>query len=528
MSTSPVDGTSVATTIDADSPVRSTQNADPDVFLRSVNEYLERKPLTKEQLSWGGFRGNEIFANNETPLAHVTTYGFDYDYTLCSYNEDVQRLIYDAAKTRIVSKMGFPAHILERQFDPKFAVRGLHFDTNTGYMFKVDQFGKINPESAWHGRQLVPTADLIREYGGLTITTDYRKKFLVLMGDLFCLPEACLIADTIEVLRNYQYEFDPEYVYRDIRKAHDWVHLSGKLHNAIINRPDRYLDKNPDMGKYLLRLRKANKMVFLLTNSPFKFVDAGMKHMLASFMKANPDIEHWTQLFDITIVRAEKPSFYDRKSKFRRVNLEDGSLSWTPVTGFVRGEVYSEGGLKEFTRLTGRTGTEVLYMGDHLFADLVRPSMSAGWKTAAIIKEVTHEAQVMSSKAFKTYLRDIGHLEALIGYGQLLQDQQSTEMVDRLKQERSRVNGSLRTIFNEHFGSGFRTNTHRTTWFFDLCRYADIYTSDVANFLDYPLNYCAYPARHYYPHETRPSPSWGPACHGFLDLSPISKSPGSL
>jgi hypothetical protein len=74
----------------------------------------------------------------------------------------------------------------------------------------------------------------------------------------------------------------------------------------------KYLEDNPQLGTYLMRLRNAGKkarccccsnadccserapdslcsclrcQVFLLTNSPFKFVDVGMQYMLRDALK---------------------------------------------------------------------------------------------------------------------------------------------------------------------------------------------------------------------------------------------------
>eukprot|EP00954_Amorphochlora_amoebiformis_P020523 1339990-Amorphochlora_amoeboformis.AAC.1 len=41
---------------------------------------------------------NHVFANADTSLAHISHYGFDYDYTLATYNKNLPHLIYDLAK----------------------------------------------------------------------------------------------------------------------------------------------------------------------------------------------------------------------------------------------------------------------------------------------------------------------------------------------------------------------------------------------------------------------------------------------
>lgn len=37
----------------------------------------------------------DVFVNNDLNLSDIKVYGFDYDFTLARYNNEVQRIIYD-------------------------------------------------------------------------------------------------------------------------------------------------------------------------------------------------------------------------------------------------------------------------------------------------------------------------------------------------------------------------------------------------------------------------------------------------
>jgi hypothetical protein len=88
-----------------------------------------------------------------------------------------------------------------------------------------------------------------------------------------------LLADITDIFlsKARHADFSPRYLYQDVRSALEWVHVSGALHNDIIERPHHYLEDNEQLAPFLQRLRKHGKTVFLLTNSPFKFVNAGMQ-----------------------------------------------------------------------------------------------------------------------------------------------------------------------------------------------------------------------------------------------------------
>jgi hypothetical protein len=65
-------------------------------------------------------------------------------------------------------------------------------------------------------------------------------------------------------------------------------------------------------------------------------------------------------------------------------------------------------------------------------------------------------------------------------------------VTEQLKTEQLRCQDALKNMYNPHFGSVFRTAAGATYFFFNMCRYADVYTSSFDNFLNYPLHYCFY------------------------------------
>jgi hypothetical protein len=75
------------------------------------------------------------------------------------------------------------------------------------------------------------------------------------------------------------------------------------------------------------------KTTFLMTNSPFEIVNAGMIYMLG---------QDWRRLFDVVIVNAKKPSFFSAKKRhFRVFSPRTGRLKWQRVVNLQRGKIYS-------------------------------------------------------------------------------------------------------------------------------------------------------------------------------------------
>jgi hypothetical protein len=115
---------------------------------------------------------------------------------------------------------------------------------------------------------------------------------------------------------------------------------------------------------------------------------------------------------------------------------------------------------------------------------------------------LSHEIQVQSTPEFKDRLRTILRMETLIDYGQRVDDEATMKTLAKLKRDRQKVKRELLEMFNPSFGSVFRTSLHRTEFFESVGRYADIYTANVNNFLNYSLQHCFYAKRRYWPHET--------------------------
>ena len=69
-----------------------------------------------------------VFANSYVDLGKVDTVGFDYDYTLVTYTEELLELIYDMALKRLVHDKQYPLEMLHShlQFNPRFSIRGMY------------------------------------------------------------------------------------------------------------------------------------------------------------------------------------------------------------------------------------------------------------------------------------------------------------------------------------------------------------------------------------------------------------------
>ncbi|KAL4837971.1 hypothetical protein H8958_016660 [Nasalis larvatus] len=285
-----------------------------------------------------------IYANNEISLRDVEVYGFDY-YTLAQYADALHHEIFSAARDILIEHYKYPEGIRKYDYNPSFAIRGLHYDIQKSLLMKIDAFHYVQLRTAYRGLQPVPDEEVIELYGGTQHIPLYQMSGFYGKGpsikqfmDIFSLLEMALLSCVMDYFLGHSLEFDQAHLYKDVTDAIRDVHVKALMYQWI----------EQDMR---------NK---------------GMQHMVG------PD---WRQLFDVVIVQADKPSFFtDRRKPFRKLD-EKGSLQWDPITRLEKGKIYGQGNLFDFLRLTEWRGPRVLYFGDHLYSDLADLMLRHGWLT---------------------------------------------------------------------------------------------------------------------------------------------------
>lgn len=67
-------------------------------------------------------------------------------------------------------------------------------------------------------------------------------------------------------------------------------------------------------------------------------------------------------------------------------------------TFYISDEVYSGGSCDVFTEMIGAKGKDVLYIGDHIFGDILKSKKIRGWRTFLIVPELLQELHVWTDK----------------------------------------------------------------------------------------------------------------------------------
>ncbi|KAM9752670.1 5'-nucleotidase domain-containing protein 2 [Menidia menidia] len=444
-----------------------------------------------------------IYANNEVDLAEVDIYGFDYDYTLAQYSNALNTLIYNTARGFLIEHFKYPEGIGKYDYIPNFAVRGLHYDIQKGLLMKIDAFHYIEPGTVYRGLSPVSDEEILQLYGGtfhVPLQQDSGfygkgpkvKQFM----DIFSIPEMTLLAVANDFFITNNIDYDPVHLFKDVSEAIGMVHIKGYMYKWIMQDLNKFILRGEETDAVLHRLASKGKKLFLITNSPFSFVDKGMTHMVGA---------DWRDFFDVVIVQADKPHFFtDCIKPFRRLD-GNGDLRWEKINSLDKGQIYKQGNLFDFLRLTGWSGSKVLYFGDHLYSDLADLMLRHGWRTAAIVPELEHETKVVSTHRYAVNLTWLQALTGLMERLQTHRDADSKDVFLEWQKEREELRVMTKNCFNPQFGSIFRT-CHNPTYFSRrLSRFSDIYMTSLSCLLNYDPSYTFYPRRTPLQHE---APLW--------------------
>ena len=241
---------------------------------KEATKIQTRNTAWEEGLQASGFaaiereRVNRVHANSYVDLGLVTTVGFDYDYTIVQYNDELLSLIYNIAKEKLVRSNDYPDQILESSYDPSFSIRGLAVDKKTGWICHLSLTHKV--AIAYEGRRKVSRERIREEFSNKrSLTPNERQKRLKPLNDLFSMAECSLVADVIETFIKDGIPYHAPSVVNDVLKVIGETHLSFEFHRAVKKNPAKYLVDMPGMKEVLDEMKACGKNMLLVSNSPF-------------------------------------------------------------------------------------------------------------------------------------------------------------------------------------------------------------------------------------------------------------------
>jgi hypothetical protein len=193
------------------------------------------------------------------------------------------------------------------------------------------------------------------------------------------------------------------------------------------------------------------------------------------------------------------------------------------------------GNYRLLERRVGARGDAILYIGDHIFGDILRSKKSSGWRTVMIVEELDHEIQ--ASEMSEQDREKLDHLQ--MENGQILDDlhllrieledcrlrqkeqgessaaaalavriaalakveESLDESLSRNLQAVKEIELDIKRRFNPYWGSLCKVEGELSRFGDQMDDFACLYTSRVSNFLYYPPEKYFVSPEAYLPHE---------------------------
>jgi 5'-nucleotidase len=448
-----------------------------------------------------------LFCNRTLNLRSLKAIGYDMDYTLIHYHVDEwEERAYAYIKERLV-RDGWPVEDVQYRHD--LVMRGLVLDLALGNVVKANRFGYV--KKAFHGtRELDFDAQreaYSRDY------VDLKESRWVFLNTFFSISEGCMYMQLVDLFdrgvigekggpaekMNYA---DLYYV---VRRALDNAHAEGRLKGEIMQAPERFVDIDPDVPLALLDQKNAGKDLLLITNSEWSYTAAMLATCIDPFL---PGDMTWRELFDISIVTARKPSFFTERGPAFEVVSDDGLLR--EHYGLLeRGKVYVGGHAALVEASLGLKGSDILYIGDHLFTDVNISKNLHRWRTGLVLRELEDEVDAMNDfYAAQERLTDLMHekvarerafstLRLALQRARMNYGPSSTMTAEEIEEEMSGIREKLSVLdaeiaplaqqsaamLNSHWGMLTRTGSDKSLLARQLENYADVYMARVGDFL---------------------------------------------
>lgn len=518
---------------------------------QTANLYGRKFPLWISRDSDGNIdTRKKIFCNRSLNMKSIVAIGFDMDYTLAQYRpETFETLAYNGTIKKLVYNLGYPKELLQWKFDWRYMVRGLVLDKKRGNILKMDRHKYV--KVAYHGFKEMLREDRCATYGNTLLQESFDEPDYALIDTLFSLAEAYLFAQLVELKdvhpENLPAGTDYSQIYKDVRAAVDLCHRDGTMKQAVASNPSEFIDEDQMIVPMLKMLRNSGRMTFLVTNSLWDYTHVVMNYLCGKCGGSGtaPRDDKWLDYFDVVITGSSKPGFFKDENRVPlfEVDIRTGMLqntdNGTPLAQ-IGGSGLSPGSLpqKEVKQgcrvfqggnvghlhqlLSIEAGSQVLYVGDHIYGDILRSKKQLGWRTMLVVPELERELELIcESKDIRKEFRWLRQQRDLIDdklqwlkwalkykvNDEEEQHQASSEVnklqveIERIRELHRKTQRECHEKFHKIWGQLLKTGYQNSRFANQVERFACLYTSQVTNLCYYSPNKCYRTSEDCMPHE---------------------------
>ncbi|CAN6936785.1 unnamed protein product [Brassica oleracea] len=327
------------------------------------------------------------------------------------YEGTVRKLAYD---------LGYPSELLEWTFDWNYMVRGLVLDKKRGNILKMDRHKYV--KVAYHGFRELSKDDKVDIYGSSLIQDSFDEPDYALIDTLFSLAEAYMFAQLVDFKDNNPEKIpnkvDYARMYKDVRAAVDLCHHDGTLKHMVAKEPNRYINEDTTIVPLIKMIRDSGRSTFLVTNSLWDYTHIVMNFLCGGRTVHGPHSCNFdcVQYFDVVITgRSAKAGFFHEESRANLFEVEpqsgmlintdngtpmpqvgDSSPIFLPKSKDKSCRVFQGGNVGHLHSLLSiESSSQVLYVGDHIYGDILCSKKVLGWRTMFVVPELEKEVELL-------------------------------------------------------------------------------------------------------------------------------------
>jgi HAD superfamily 5'-nucleotidase-like hydrolase len=444
-----------------------------------------------------------IFVNRILNLKHIKVIGFDMDHTLVRYkSEAFEELAFYETLKKLVSLKNYPIEILEFQFDYPKVIRGLVFDIARGNILKLSRYGEV--KMGLHG--LNPLSfDLMRKtYKGLHIDVSQPQYYS--LDTTFSISKGLLFSKLVDFKDRDTKNLLPEAltyedIFSDIDDLLNQSHSDESLKGEVRKNIEKYVLQDQDIYDMLKNFQNQQKTLAIITNSDYEYTKLLLDYTINPFM---PSGKHWSDLFDYVITLSEKPGFFTHGSRFLKVDRDSGLMSnWN--TPLEKG-IYQGGCARDFQKQLNLKGDQILYLGDHIYGDIVTLKKSCDWKTGLVVDELAHEIDSLrnAEEIQQNLDRLMDEKETLEKQMAMANEEDAKQIYISIRHLDEAISSQLlkyQEFFNRIWGPMMRAGQEESRLAHQIERYACIYMSKITDLKEYSPRHYFRPRRRPLPHE---------------------------
>ena len=444
-------------------------------------------------------KGPKVFVNRTLNMRKIKYIGLDMDHTLVRYHsQEFEALAHKTMCKSLVAK-GYPESVLQLPFDFDLAIRGLVIDRKKGNLLKVSRHGAIRASS--HGTKPIDFATQQKLYKStyidLSDTTGYTS-----IDTAFSISVATLFAQIVDIKDARDNGTEPgeklpdyDTISQNVIAALDMAHRDGSLKGEVAKNLGKYIIREPELVAGLERFRLHDKKIFILTNSDYAYTKLLLDYAISPYLK---NFASWTDLFEIIITNAQKPRFFYDNLRFMNVNSTDGSM--TNFDDTLKKGIYQSGSADKFTRDLGIQGDDILYIGDHIYGDILRLKKDCNWRTALVVEELGQEieaykkaqpyssdirVQMNKKEPLERTLVDI--ITKKVETGKEADDKKVDDLqhqITEIDKATSQLIKKQQSMFNSHWGEIMRAGNEESYIAHQVDRFACIYMAKLSDLLE--------------------------------------------